>query len=66
MDPLIAELKANDGDVLIFAHGHVLRILTARWLGLPAADGRLIALGTGTLSTLGWERETAVIRVWNA
>ena len=50
----------------MFAHGHVLRILTARWLGLPAADGRLFVLGTGTLSTLGWERETAAIRVWNA
>ena len=66
LDPLIAELKEADGDVALFAHGHVLRILTARWLGLPAADGRLFALGTGTLSTLGWERETAVIRVWNA
>ena len=66
LDPLIAELKDSEGDVLVFAHGHVLRILTARWLELPAPDGRLFALGTGTLSTLGWERETAVIKVWNA
>ncbi len=66
LDPLIAELKAEESDVAVFAHGHVLRILAARWLELPAADGRLLALGTGTLSTLGWERETAVIRVWNA
>jgi probable phosphoglycerate mutase len=66
LDPLVAELKEGDGDVAVFAHGHVLRILTARWLELPAADGRLFALGTGTLSTLGWERETAVIKVWNA
>jgi probable phosphoglycerate mutase len=66
LDPLVAELKESEGDVAVFAHGHVLRILTARWLALPAADGRLFALSTGTLSALGWERETAVIRSWNA
>jgi probable phosphoglycerate mutase len=43
----------------------VLRILTARWLGLPAADGRLFALGTGTSSTLGFEHDRPVITSWN-
>jgi probable phosphoglycerate mutase len=66
VDPLIAELKAADGDVALFAHGHILRVLAARWLGLPPQDGRLFALSTATLSVLGYERETEVIRRWNA
>jgi broad specificity phosphatase PhoE len=66
LDPLVAELKSADGDVALFAHGHVLRVLTARWLGLPPQDGRLFALSTATLSVLGYERETEVIRRWNA
>jgi broad specificity phosphatase PhoE len=66
VDPLIAELKAEEGDAALFAHGHLLRVLTARWLGLPPRDGALFALGTATLSVLGFERETAVIRRWNA
>ncbi|GLY72207.1 histidine phosphatase family protein [Actinoallomurus iriomotensis] len=52
-------------DVVLAAHGHVLRVLTARWLGLPPADGRLFRLGTGTLSTLGTEHEQPVIGSWN-
>jgi len=66
LDPLVAELKSAEGEVALFAHGHVLRVLTARWLGLPPQDGRLFALSTATLSVLGYERETAVIRRWNA
>ncbi|MET0760869.1 MAG: histidine phosphatase family protein [Thermoleophilaceae bacterium] len=66
VDPLVAELKAGEGDVALFAHGHVLRVLAARWLGLPPRDGALFALSTATLSMLGFERETAVIRRWNA
>lgn len=66
VDPLIAELRAAEGDVALFAHGHLLRVLTARWLGLPPQDGRLFALSTATLSALGYERETEVIRRWNA
>jgi broad specificity phosphatase PhoE len=66
VDPLVAELKAGEGDAALFAHGHVLRVLTARWLGLPAREGALFALSTATLSVLGFERETAVIRRWNA
>ena len=56
---------AGEGDVALFAHGHILRILTATWLGLPPEDGRLFALGTASISTLGYERETRVITRWN-
>jgi probable phosphoglycerate mutase len=52
-------------DVVLVAHGHCLRILTARWLELDAADGRLFRLDTGTLSTLGAEHEKPVISSWN-
>ncbi|RFU37983.1 histidine phosphatase family protein [Actinomadura logoneensis] len=58
--PLLAE-----GDVVLVAHGHVLRVLTARWLGLDPTDGRLFALGTGTVSTLGHEHDRPVITTWN-
>ena len=53
------------GDVALFAHAHILRILAATWLGLEARGGRLFALGTGSVSTLGFERETRVISTWN-
>jgi broad specificity phosphatase PhoE len=65
-DRVIAELRETDGDVLVFAHAHLLRILTARWLGLEPAGGRLFALDPATLSILCYERETSVIRRWNA
>jgi broad specificity phosphatase PhoE len=53
------------GDVALFAHGHVLRVLTACWLGLPPTDGKLFALGTASVSVLGYEHETHVITQWN-
>jgi probable phosphoglycerate mutase len=65
-DRLIAELQGLDGDALLFAHGHILRVLTARWLELGPEWGSRFVLGTATLSTLGWERDTAAIRLWNA
>lgn len=65
VDRVIAELRNVEGDALVFAHGHVLRVLAARWLGLESQAGALFALDPATLSTLGYERETAVIRLWN-
>jgi broad specificity phosphatase PhoE len=53
------------GDVALFAHAHILRILAATWLGLEPRGGRLFALGTGSVSTLGYERETRVVCTWN-
>ena len=58
--PLLA-----DGDVALVAHGHVLRVLTARYLRLDPSDGRLFRLDTGTVSTLGHERGEPVILSWN-
>ncbi len=66
VDPLVDELKESEGDVALFAHGHVLRILAARWVELPPEAGALFWLATATLSVLGFERETAVMRRWNA
>jgi probable phosphoglycerate mutase len=62
---VIERVTAVDGDVALFAHGHILRVLGACWLGLQPVDGRLFALDTATLSFLGYERETRVIREWN-
>jgi broad specificity phosphatase PhoE len=66
VDRVIDEVLRADGDVALVAHGHVLRVLAARWLEQPAAFGGRIRLDTGTLSILGYERETRVIRRWNA
>lgn len=55
----------DKGKVALFAHAHILRILAARWIGLEASGGSLFALGTGSVSVLGWERETRVIEHWN-
>jgi len=65
VDRVLDEVRSLEGDALLFAHGHVLRVLTARWLGLDPDAGRLFALDPATLSTLGHERETAVIQLWN-
>jgi broad specificity phosphatase PhoE len=65
-DRVLAELEGVEGDVAVFAHGHVLRVMAARWVALPPESGALFALNTGTLSVLGYERETRVVRRWNA
>lgn len=63
---VIDRALGSSGDTLLFAHGHILRILTCGWLGLPPRDARLFALGTATISTLGYEHETHVITRLNA
>jgi len=62
---VIERASAADGDAALFAHGHVLRILTACWLGLEPGAGRLFAFDTACLSVLGYEREIRVIERWN-
>jgi broad specificity phosphatase PhoE len=66
VDRVVDALDGADGDAIVFAHGHVLRVLTARWLGLGPEKGALFKLDTGTLSVLGYERETRAITRWNA
>jgi broad specificity phosphatase PhoE len=62
---VIARARSGSGDTLCFAHGHVLRILAARWIELVPADGSRFALGTASISILGWERATPVLERWN-
>ena len=66
LDRVVGRLRAVPDRALVFGHGHALRALTARWLGLPATDGRLFRLDTATLSRLGYERENPVILRWNS
>jgi broad specificity phosphatase PhoE len=64
-DRLIARAEAAEGDVALFGHGHILRIVGARWIGLPPRAGGRLALGTAALCVLGYERERRVIQLWN-
>lgn len=65
-DRVLTRVVAVDGVVALFSHAHFLRVLGARWIGLPASGGALLALDTATLSFLGHEREQPVLRVWNS
>jgi broad specificity phosphatase PhoE len=66
-DRVIDHLRGSEGRVLLFGHGHFFRVLAARWLALPARDGRLFLLSTASLSVLGYEHgaDEPVIRLWN-
>jgi broad specificity phosphatase PhoE len=66
-DRVIGRVRAIEGDVLLFSSGHILRVLAARWLGLPASGGRYLLLGTASLSALSYEhdRSEPAIRLWN-
>jgi len=66
VDRVIARARATDGDVALFAHGHVLRVLAARWLGLPPGAGQHFLLDTGTLNVLGYYRGVPALKTWNA
>jgi broad specificity phosphatase PhoE len=65
VDRVIAAAVGVEGDVALFGHGHCLRILAARWVGLPAEGGAMLELSTATVSRLGWERERRVVELWN-
>jgi broad specificity phosphatase PhoE len=64
-DALIEELLELEGNVALFAHGHILRVLGARWIGIAPQKGANLALSTGTLSVLGWERVNRTLQLWN-
>jgi probable phosphoglycerate mutase len=66
VDRVIERARAAGGDVALFAHGHVLRVLAARWIGLPPEGGQRFLLDTGTLCILGYYRDAPAVRVWNA
>jgi broad specificity phosphatase PhoE len=64
-DRVIARAREIDGDTLCVAHGHILRVLAARWLGLPPVAGRLFLLRTGAVCILGWDLEWPAVEAWN-
>lgn len=65
LDRAVARIRAEQGRVLVFGHGHALRGLTARWLGLDVREGRHFRLDTATVSTLGYDRDVPVVARWN-
>jgi probable phosphoglycerate mutase len=65
-DRVIARVRSADGDSLVFAHGHFLRILASRWLDLEPGFGRHLVLSPATLSVLSWERGVPALEAWNA
>jgi broad specificity phosphatase PhoE len=64
-DRVIARIRAIDSDVALFAHGHVLRVLVARWIELPPGAGQHFLLDTGSLCVLGYYRDIPAVKVWN-
>jgi broad specificity phosphatase PhoE len=64
-DQLLESLEDTDGEVIVFAHGHILRVIAARWIEMPVAAGARLALSAGAVSVLGHERELRVVRRWN-
>jgi probable phosphoglycerate mutase len=64
-DRLLHKLSALQGNIALFSHGHFLRVLTARWLGLPVEQGKHFYLSVASVGILGFERQTRVIRLWN-
>jgi probable phosphoglycerate mutase len=64
-DRVLERIRAADGDVALFSHGHMLRSLGARWIGVPITAGAHLMLSTASVSVLGYERETPVLRLWN-
>ena len=65
VDRVVARVRAVGGNVALFAHGHILRVLVARWIGLPPGAGQHFLLDTGTLCVLSYYYELPAVRVWN-
>ena len=63
---MIERALAADGDTLVFAHAHLLRMLGGRWIGMGPEGGGKLVLGTASVSVLGFERERRVIKRWNS
>jgi broad specificity phosphatase PhoE len=66
VDRVIARVRAVEGHVALFAHGHIFRVFAARWLGLPATAGCHFLLDTATLNILGYYRGIPAVKRWNA
>ena len=65
-DRVIARVRAAPGDVALFAHGHIFRVLVSRWIGLSPTAGQHFLLDTATLNVLGYYRDSPAVKVWNA
>jgi broad specificity phosphatase PhoE len=65
-DRVIARIREVEGNAALFAHGHILRVLAARWIGLSAGHGERLLLDTATLNVLGYYYETPALKIWNA
>jgi broad specificity phosphatase PhoE len=66
VDRVITRVRAVTGDVALFAHGHLFRVLVARWIGLPPEAGRHFLLDTATLNVLGYYRDSPALKIWNS
>ncbi|HEY2772973.1 MAG TPA: histidine phosphatase family protein [Candidatus Binatia bacterium] len=64
-DRFIATVRESEGRVLAFAHAHISRVIAARWISHPVADGAVLKLDTAAISVLAWDRDGAVLRLWN-
>jgi len=65
-DRIVSRVRAVDGNVVLFSHGHILRVLAARWINLSASYGENFLLDTATLNVLGYYRESPAFKIWNA
>jgi probable phosphoglycerate mutase len=65
LDRVVAKVRRHGGRILVFGHGHASRVLAARWLDQPVAEGRFFRLDTATVSVLGYEHESPVVARWN-
>ena len=66
VDRVLTRVRDVAGNVALFAHGHVFRVLVARWIGLPVEAGQHFLLDTATLNVLGYYRDSPAVRIWNA